>query len=564
MTNIINTKDYIKYAYDIIDKKIKSGKYIQLACKRFIDWFSRDDIYFDYEIVDKKIKFINCMKHYQGSFAGKPFILMGWESWVLANLWGWKWKSDDTNVINKALISMSRKNAKTAICAAIALCHVIFDERGAEVDLLANSSQQASIAFDHTYHFARSLDKKEKVFKRYRQSIKIPKTDSVILVHSADSGTKDGFNSSLFIMDEFGASHDWDLYNVFLSSMGMRKNPLAIVISTAGFLQDGYPMFEYVKSCKHILDNIYNDDSQFSAIYMLDDNDDWQDEDNWIKSNPSLGETVTLKYLRDQKKMAIQQPGTETSTKTKNFNMFCQSSETWITNEILRKHSIKFELEDLVKLVDDRRELECYVGIDLSSNRDLTALSVCVPIKDKLYFKSWSFLPEETINNAGLNSQLYRDAVNAGLLIPTPGNTTDYDYVTNVIIQINEIIPIVKIAYDRALSNYWSKRFEEDYPDIPLYQYSQSLFNFTVPTKELERMLYSDTGIVVLDDSPFIRWQFSNVVLKIDHIGNCKPIKDNKASPKKIDNIITILMALGTYMLTYDNQCFGAFSVEKQ
>ena len=558
MTKIDDTKDYIKYANDIINKKILSGRYVYLACKRFIDWFSRDDMYFDYDIVDKKIRFINCMKHYQGSFAGKPFLLMGWESWVLANLWGWKWKHDDTNVINKALISMSRKNAKTAICAAIALCHVIFDEIGAEVDLLANSSQQASIAFDHTMHFAKSLDKKEKVFKRYRNSIKIPKTESIIQLHSADSGTKDGFNSSLFIMDEFGASKTWDLYNVFISSMGMRRNPLAIVISTAGFLLHSYPMFEYVKQCKDILDKLNEDDTQFAAIYMMDEDDDWKDENNWIKSNPSLGETVTYKYLRDQVKMAELQPSTETSTKTKNLNMFCSSKDVWIQDKYITDNLQKIDLKDY-------EGEQCYIGVDLATVSDMAAISVMIPPNPlrelnpyKFIFKIICYLPESALEEA-FNAELYKQWKRTGFLTITSGNVIDYDYILNDILAISEILLIQEIEYDTYNATQWAINATDS--GLNLEPYSQTLGNFNKPVKYFEILLKS--GRILIDANPIFRWMMNNVELKYDHAENAKPFKAGNDVNKKIDGIIAMLEALGGFLANNNNYSFDAFSVDK-
>ena len=197
MTNIDYTKPYVKYASDILSGNIVSGEAMKLACKRFIDWFSRDDMYFDYNDVDMKIAFTRNMKHYQAQFRGKPFILLPWETFIYANVYGWKWTADNLNVTNHVLVTMARKNCKTALCAGMAIIAALSDY-GEEVDMIANNVKQASICMNHTLNFAQSLDAKGKYFKRYRDSIKIIPKKSVIQVLSSDSSGLDGLSASVF------------------------------------------------------------------------------------------------------------------------------------------------------------------------------------------------------------------------------------------------------------------------------------------------------------------------------------------------------------------------------
>lgn len=212
--------------------------------------------------------------------------------------------------------------------------------------------------------------------------------------------------------------------------------------------------------------------------------------------------------------------------------MWVQSYDVWIPNDLLKKQSKKFSLLDIKNEYKDEI-LECFVGVDLAATRDLVAVTALIQVQDKFYFKNWSFIAEEALQNSGQNKSLYEEARRAGYLIVTPGSVTDYDYITEVIEQINEVIPIVNIAYDRALSGYWGIRFEESHEDIPLLQYGQTLFNFGQPTLQLERMIFADNGSFILDDNPLVRWQFGNAVIKEDMIGNKKPTKENKSSSKR-------------------------------
>ena len=210
-----NIHDYYNYVDKILDGTIVSCDTIYLACKRFKEWFSRDDIYFDEKDVDKRIKLIYMMKHITGDFAHKNFRLLPWQQWIIASIFGWKYKDTNKRVTKNVFIMCTRKNGKTALAAAIALTTLVNDkEMGQEIYCIANSSKQASIALTQTMNFAKSIDPEGTFFKQYRSEIKIPKMASTINVLSSDAMGNDGYNPSLFIYDEIHASPTWDQYEV--------------------------------------------------------------------------------------------------------------------------------------------------------------------------------------------------------------------------------------------------------------------------------------------------------------------------------------------------------------
>lgn len=547
MTQIDESKLYNKYAIDVVEGKIVACQAIILACKRYISWFERDDIYFDYEEVDKKIKFISLMKHSTGQHNGKPFILLPWQSWCVGSIFGWKYKDTGLRVTNSVFIMISRKAGKTAFAAALGLCCAIADkENNAEIELVANSRQQANIAFKMCYNFAESLDPKKKSIRRKRSIIEIPKTKSSIQVLSSDAMGNDGYNSSCFILDEMHAAKNWDLYNVMKSSQGMRQQPLAIVITTAGFLLAGYPCYEYRETCLEILKGLKTDDSQFAAIYELDEGDDWQDEKNWLKCAPSLGQTVTYKYLRDQVQSAINIPSQEVGVKTKNFNLFCQSSDVWLPDKLIADNMAHI---DIAKLQNET----CYMGVDLSAVSDLTCTSVMWPpnknrsyYPDKYIFKTIAYLPEDQLE-LSINKNIYQNAKIKNAIQITPGNVVDYDYILEDQIAINNSMDLMVCAYDQWNSTQWALSAER--AGINLGAFSQSLGSFNKPTKDFERLLKQ--GNVIIDDNIITRWCFQNVVLKYDWNDNLKPTKETY--PQKIDAVIAMLEALGAYISDVNN-----------
>lgn len=537
-------KKYKEYAEDVISGKVVACDYIKKACERYLNFFKRDDMYFDGVAVDRVINFISKLKHFTGTHNNKPFILQPWQKWIVYNIFGWKWKKNNLRVIKNVYIEIARKNGKSAFASAIALYCLIADgEPNAEVELIANSRKQAGICFKMCSNFVETLtnNKKNKYFKLYRDKIDFTPTKSFLQVLSSDVNNNDGWNSHTFICDEYHSHQNSAMYDVMKSSQGMRTQPLSIVITTAGFNLFS-PCYEMRKVNIEILNNIKQDDTQFSAIYTLDENDEWDNKDCWIKANPNLNITVKEQYLTEQVQQARNNTSMEVSVITKNFNKWVSSSNVWINSNILNEISQPINLNDFNGCVAN-------MGVDLSAVGDLTALSVMVEKDDKYYFKNYYYAPSVVLNEHP-NAHLYKKWYKQGFLTITNGNCTDYDYILNNIKEINKIIYINQIAFDQWNATQWAITATSE--GLPIAPFSQALWNFNKPTKELERLIKS--GKVVIDDNPITRWCFSNCVLKFDHNENCKPIKEQPNN--KIDGVIAMIQALGILLATpqYSNQ----------
>ena len=536
-------KPYIKYALDVIEGRIPACEAIVLACRRMIRWFACLNYYFDYEEVDKKIRLISKLKHWTGIHNGKPFILLPWQQWVFANVYGWKDRETNHRVIQNVFIMVSRKNGKTALASGMGIIGEM-EENGAEVDLVANSRQQATIAFDMCRNFTESVDPKKTYFKRFRDTIKLPRKKSVIQVLCSDAMSLDGWNPSTFIIDEMHAQKDWSLYNVMKSGQGSRENPLAIVITTAGFLVgNDYPCYSMRTTCMEILRGLKEDDSQFAAIYELDENDDFEDESCWVKCCPSLGQTVKTKYLRDQVKAAKNNSALLTGVLTKNFNRFCKSQDIWLSDDDIQKVTGKVSWDDF----DGNMS---FMGTDLSSVSDLTASAIMMPPDpsrkkwpDKFVFKVDMYIPYDTMENSS-NRELYKQWKRSGYVKQTSGNVVDYDYILADQKKLMKSAYLYKLAYDDWNATQWAINATNE--GLPLEPYSQSIGSFNKPTKFFEMLVKS--GRVIIDDNPCVRWCIQNCELKYDHNENCKPIKAQNDKNKKIDPVIAMLEALGVYL----------------
>lgn len=535
-------KGYYHYVEDVLNGKIVVGELIKLACQRFKDDLQRQDIYFNESVVDKAINFIGTLKHFMGKSSGKHFKLENWQQFIIANIVGWYWKDGNTRRFTSSYIEVSRKNGKTALAAALCLYYLIADgEDGAEVDLAANSKEQAKIAFEFCSSFSKQLDPKGKYLKPYRDNVQFALNNSKLKVFAADDSKLDGFNASFGLIDEYHAAKNSKVRDVIKSSMGMRNNPHLCTITTAGF-DKTLPCYKLRSTSIEILNKLKTDDSMFIAIYSLDDKDNWTDKDNWVKCTPNLNVTVTSKYIKEQVQSAINNPSEEVGVKTKTLNLWCDVADVWLPESYIVKASKDIHLEDF-------RDCECYIGVDLSATSDLTAVSYLIEKNNIYYFKTDYYLPESALVDKP-DRETYKLWKQQGLITITAGNVTDYDYITNDIVAASNILNIQKIGYDKWNATQWAIHATEI--GLPLEEYPQTMGNFNRPTKELERLILS--GNTVIDNNEITRWCFRNVELKSDYNGNVKPNKGIKS--KKIDGVIAIIQALGMYLTVphYSNE----------
>lgn len=528
-------KQYYKYVNEVLEGKIKVGQLIYLACKRFKSDLGRSDLFFDEKTVDRAIDFIGILKHFKGKSSNQHFNLEPWQQFVIANIVGWYWKENKTRRYTSSYIEVSRKQGKTALAAALCLYYLIADgEDGAEVDLAANSKEQAKIAFEFCSQFAKQLDNKGKLLGIYRDSITLNTNASKLRVFAADDSKLDGFNASFGLIDEYHSAKNSKVRDVIKSSMGMRTNPHLCTITTAGF-DKSLPCYQLRTTAVDILNEVKTDDSMFIAIYCLDEEDDWTKEENWIKCAPNLGITVTSKYLKEQVTSAQNNPSEEVGVKTKNLNIWCDSIDVWISDNYIYKASQSINLNNFTT------EDICYIGIDLSATSDLTAVSYLIPKNDEYYYHTDYYLPQSCLQESP-NKEMYKLWHKQGMLNLTSGNVVDYDYILKDILTNNKKVTIYKVGYDKWNATQFAIAATEQ--GLPLEEYSQSIGNFNQPTKELERLILS--GKVHIANNDITRWCFRNVSLKEDWNNNCKPVKASKNN--KIDGVIAMIQALGMFL----------------
>ena len=522
----------INYSKAIVSGDIVACQYVVQSCKRFLDDLERDDWrwHFDTTKADHVCQFIEVViKHVKGSLAGKTLVLEDWQCFILCNIYGWV-DDEDIRKHQYVVLEIARKNGKSIFASAIAIYDLLFGEEGGEVYSLATMQEQAKICFGVAEQMIRKSDGRiQDKFKMVTNQITNKETWSKYRPLSKESKSLDGLNPTLCIYDEAAAYGDRNLVEVMTSATGARKNFLHLFITTAQFSRSTiyYENREYLL---HILKGKVEDDRWFGTIYTIDDDDDWTDEACWIKANPCLDISVRRDFLQNEVNQALTMQSKKNNVLTKHFNVWTTSEENWIDPS----YWVSCKGEPV-------REGDLYIGMDLSSIKDLTALCYMWNNGDKFSVEFQCFLPQKTIRELPAQSrELYHQAVQSGVLFPTSGDVVDYREVESSILEMAEKYNLKMLGYDPYNANILVNKLED--LGIPTIDISQNMKSLSMASKETEKLIIEQK--ILHSGNPFIDWQLECCITHTDVNGNIKVKKEEADKYAKIDAIIAMIMCM--------------------
>ena len=491
----------------------------------------------DKKKADRAVTFIENLCHTKGKWAGTPFWLLPWQEQLIRDIFGIV-KPDGNRQFRTAFVEICKKVGKSELAAAVALYLLYADnEPSAEVYGAAADRQQASIVFDvakQMVEMSPALMKRSKLMAATKRIVNYGNA-GYYQVLSAEVGGKHGFSVSGLVFDEIHTQPNRQLYDVLTKgSSDARQNPLHFIITTAG--NDRHSIaFELHTKAVDILEGRRVDPTFYPVVYGLKDDEDWEDEANWYKVNPSLGYTVDIERLRDAYREAKQNPADEITFKWLRMNMWVSSTTAWIPDAIYMRGNEPIDMDAL-------EGRDCYAGLDLSSTGDITALVLMFPPRDmdeKYIVLPFFWVPEDTIpRRVKANSVPYDVWEKQGHILATEGNVIHYDFIEKFIYDLAEKYHILEIAVDRWNATQMIQNLEgEGFTIVP---FGQGFSSMSAPTKEFYRLLME--GQIIHGGHPVLRWMAGNVVIDTDPAGNIKVTKAK--SKEKIDGIVAAIMAL--------------------
>lgn len=548
------------YIADVQSGRRITGELERLAVERFQKVIKDDRYYFDVTDVEEKLHCISNFKHTKGSFKGVPFNILPWQAFFWAYIFGLKYKDDNLRVVREAVLCMAKKGGKSEVGGATGVVMTFFDnEPGAECYSAANSSDQAEFSWSAGATICKQLIDDDEGFAevcRVYDSVNNRKiidleSGSSFKTIAAENRTLDGVNPHFALIDEFHEARDDSIPKNLRSGMVQRRQPLLMYVTTRGFNPNG----ELAKlERKHIslLRGQQHDDSSISLIFAFDQADedrlkkDWGkpveqiDKSYWGKSNPGLGVAPSVKGIEGMYTDAVNEGiSAQTNVMVKNFNIWVRQSKTWLSIQHWNKCSGYIDHAAL-------RSKTAYAAFDLSTKWDLTAFGLLFPAQeglDKNTFVATYYCPEDGIKFRSNRDKVpYEEWADKGLLIATPGNVIDYDYIRADILKAHELYDIRARFYDPMFATETAVKLNEI--GIECFPMRQTMYQFNEPILKLEEWILA--GELNKGDDPILDWMFENVAIKRNATGLV--MFDKEKAREKIDGMVTLAMCAAAYL----------------
>ena len=541
----------LEYADKVLSGKIVACKRIKQVYKKIAEEIRNPEpdskYYFDEEVGERPILFIEeFCKQSQGAL-GEAIVLDLWQKAAIQATFGFLYKSTGYRRYNELMLLCGRKNGKTTLLSGIALYMLIADYEGAaEIYSVATKKDQARKVLTEAVNMVKQSPELRAILKKRRNDLYFAATSSYFEALASDSNTLDGLNAHAVIIDELHAIRDRNLYDVTKQSTTARRQPLIVIITTAGTLRECIYDSTY-KRATEVVDGIVKDEHTLYLLYECDYEDEWLKEECWIKANPGLGTIKSIDTLRQFVERAKTDEEFAPTVKCKDFNIKQTSAKSWLSYE-KAVNPATYEMQDIY-------DTYAIGGCDLSATTDLTCATLLIRKRSDpiVYIAQMYFVPEKKVaeleNKKGVESVPYRAWAERGLVTICKGNRVNFSQVTEWFVQMREEFKIdpQKVGYDRALAGYWVDEMEQN--GFIMEPVAQGPFTWSQPMKEMGAALEAKT--VNYNNNPVLLWNLTNTGVKSSGLNNIQPVKISE--PLRIDGTVSMLNAWVVYVKDYDD-----------
>lgn len=491
---------------------------------------------FDEARANRPIEFIERFcRHSKGEWAGTPVVLETWQKAFISAIFGFVDRETRLRRFREALLEVGRKNGKSVLAASLALYMLIADgEPGAEVYSTATKRDQAKIVFDEAHNMVNQSPDLRRFVKKRRGDLYAPRLMAKFQPLGKNSDTLDGLNASCVIMDELHGVKTRDLYEVMKQSQSARRQPLLLMITTAGTVRES--IFDDTYShAEKVISGEVQDDTFLAVVYELDEREEWRNPDCWQKANPGLGTIKKRQDLEDKVRRAEQEPEFVPGLLCKDFDVRSSSHTAWLQFEDINNEA-RFDVARF-------RGRYFIGGADLSITTDLTCATALMvdPVTEERFVKQMYWIPgdgfEARVEREKIPYDKWRDA---GLLRLCRGNTIRPADVTQWFLEVvNDWgISPAWVYYDSYSARYWVDEMESH--GFPMVRCIQGAKTLSLPMQQLGQDLRAKR--VNYDNNPILKWCLTNTGVQVDRNANIVPVKS--LSPKmRIDGTASLLDA---------------------
>lgn len=537
----------LRYKSEIEQGNIIVGQelYMEL-CNLEEDLKHNDEYYYNTDSSNKRIYFMeHFLKLTKSPFYGKPMILMLWQKAFIETLYSFKMKrelQDNNKIIDrfkKALLEIARKNGKSETCSGLVNSEFQIGKKGADLVCSSNDDAQASIVYDAVDTMRQLYDPHDRISKRNIRFILNKVTNTKIFKLSDRTRNKEGRNIDMSILDEIHEQKENTIAKSIEQSQSLKDNPKLILITTQGFINDGY-LDNELKMCRAIIKK--EDTSSYANRYLPwlytqdSEQEIFQNKNSWYKSNPTLGIVKRWDYLEEQVDIARRSKADRIFVLSKDFNIKQTSTESWL-NESDYKYESTYNISDL-------EGCYCLGHVDLSETTDLCCAKALV-LKDKIkYIITMYFIPESKLlkenddHNAGAK---YKEWAQKGYITICEGNEIDLSVVADWFYSLKKEhnIQLYKCGYDQRFSKDFINKMEvygwsKKYGDLEMILQNSNTLNNAILLLEADLK----SRLVNYNENPVDIWCFSNSCLKVNNLRQSLIVKHENA--KKIDGSVCL------------------------
>lgn len=530
------------YAHAVEDRTIPAGQELRAVLRQLIEDMEGDEWVYDTTEADRRMAFMEgCVRLTKSPWFGRPMRLMAWQKAFISAVYGFR-TLDGLPRFQRVLLLISRKGGKSQLASALLLTDMIMGGHGRDIVCSSNDDPQADILFQACDTMREMIDPKSVDTWRNQKGLRCRLNDNRIFKLSDRSRNKEGRNIDVAVVDEVHEMRDNVIVKSIEQSQSTKDDPLLIMITTEGVVNDGF-LDQELRRARSIIAGEADDLASRRYLPWLYTQDSerevWEgNRENrlWMKSNPALGEVKRWDYLEQQVDLARQSKADRAYVLCKDFNIKQNTSEAWLMPEDY-SYDEPFDPEGF-------RGAVCIGGVDLAETTDLSCAKAILmrPDDPRKYVMTMYFIPEGKLERSDDRSAgaRYEQWAREGILRICPGNYLDVTVLADWFLELYKTLGLkpYKVGYDAKFATEFLQRMEAYGFDCEIVYQSPEVMNLPIKMVESDLKSHHVAGLNALD-----RWCLSNACLKINSQGNGLLVKADGLASRKIDGAVTLAIA---------------------
>jgi phage terminase large subunit-like protein len=500
-------------------------------------------VYIDEEKTKKAVELIE--KYFE-------IKLVPWELFIIALVHAYH--EDGTLVFTEFFILVGRGNGKNKFISGLTwyLSTHYHGIPGYNIDIIANSQEQAMTSFNDIYEVLElTWAKSKKFFYKTKQIIVNLKTNSYIKYNTSNSRTKDGRRSACLVFDEVHEYENWDLINVFRSGFGKREHSRIFYITTNGYVRGGV-LDELLELSDKVLSGEITNLRFLPLIYEIDEEEERDDPAMWVKANPSLPYFPTLRFQMEQDyELSKHQPSMASEFMTKRMNRPAVDSYTVVApweKIIATNQPIPWE------------ELEgqsCIGAFDYAQINDFASCGLLFKYKGKRYWIEHTFVCHLALKMENRKIKFpVEEMAQQGLITIVYGDIITPEHIANWFIEQARKYHIIDIVADRYRAEVVRDAFTKAGLSLSIIPSGPITHAKVAPL--ITTMFAEET--IIFGDNPTMRWYVNNTCQVLDAKGNTTYHKIEPRT-RKTDGFFALVHALSKDSELQDPGDFNVLSL---